>query len=173
MPIYEFYCGGCNTIYNFLARRVDTTSLPVCPRCKRRKLRRQVSIFAATNRARGKDGADSAAGDGIDNMPPIDEIKMERAVEALAGEAERIDENDPRQAAGLMKKFSKMTGMEFGAGMQEAVRRMEDGEDPEAVEAEMGDAIEKEEPFIMPGGQSTAKVRRRPPARDTTLYELQ
>lgn len=171
MPIYEFYCGECNTIFNFFARRVDTTSQPDCPRCRRRKLQRQVSLFAAASRA--KDGNSPAAGEGEDSMPPGDEIKMERAVEALASEAERIDENDPRQAAGLMKKFSKMTGMEFGAGMQEAVRRMEDGEDPEAVEAEMGDAIEKEEPFILSGGKGGAgKVRRRPPARDTTLYEL-
>lgn len=171
MPIYEFYCEDCNILFNFFSRRVDTASRPVCPRCRRRKLRRQVSLFAAVDRVKGEEGG--AAGADGDDMPPIDDARMERAVETLASEAERIDENDPRQAAGLMKKFSKMTGMEFGAGMQEAVRRMEDGEDPEAVEAEMGDAIEKEEPFIMPAGKGKAgKVRRPPPARDTTLYEL-
>ena len=32
----------------------------------------------------------------------------------LAGEAENINEDDPRQAANLMRKLTDMTGMELG-----------------------------------------------------------
>ena len=165
MPIYEFYCEACNTIFNFYSRRIDTSSLPQCPRCRKRKLQRQVSLFAATGHAREGDG--NVAEDG---MPPIDDARMERAVETLASEAEHINENDPRQAAQLMRKFSKMTGMEFGKGMEEAMHRMEAGENPEQVEKELGDAIEKEEPFIVTGA---GKKRAHPaPQRDVTLYEM-
>lgn len=99
---------------------------------------------------------------------------MGRAMETLAREAERIDDNDPRQAADLMRKLTDMTGIEMGPQMQEALRRMEAGEDPEQVEAEMGDLLEEEEPFLLPGqkGRKTGRSAPAPPKRDDTLYEL-
>jgi len=78
------------------------------------------------------------ASEGGDGDLPIDETKMEKAMEMMTREAENINEDDPRQAAKLMRKLTEMTGVELGGGMQEAIRRMENGEDPEAIEAEMG-----------------------------------
>lgn len=163
MPIYEFYCSKCHVVFNFFSRKIDTQSSPDCPRCRKKKLERQVSRFAMTGRAKGDD-------EGAADLP-VDEHKMEQALSSLAGEAESINEDDPRQAAQLMRKFSKMTGMEFGGGMEEALKRLEAGEDPESIEAEMGDLMEGEEPFVMGGGKS-GKQRRGAPARDNTLYEL-
>ena len=51
MPIYEFYCPDCHTIFNFLSKSINTTKRPHCPKCKGRKLRREVSSFALTGRA--------------------------------------------------------------------------------------------------------------------------
>jgi hypothetical protein len=62
--------------------------------------------------------------------------------------------------------------MELGPGMDEAIRRMERGEDPEAVEAEMGDLLESEEPFVLPSQKGGGRSRRPPPRHDETLYEL-
>ena len=45
MPIYEFYCADCHTIFNFLARKTSSV-VPGCPRCDRRRLERRVSAFA-------------------------------------------------------------------------------------------------------------------------------
>ena len=104
---------------------------------------------------------------------PIDESKMEQAMGMLAKEAEGLNEEDPKQAANLMRKLSDMTGLKLGPGMDEALQRMEKGEDPEQLEAEMGDLLENEEPFILPekkGGPT--KTRRRDPFKDETLYEL-
>jgi len=167
MPIYEFYCADCHMLFNFLSKSVNTTKRPQCPRCKKRKLEREISMFAMTS-ARGE-------GEGEEGMPdlPIDESKMMQAMESLAGDAERISEDDPRQAAQLMRKFSKMTGMGFGDGMEEALSRMESGEDPEAIEAELGDQLENEEP-VFEGGPAAKKSRARTkgPTRDPQLYEL-
>lgn len=170
MPIYEFFCDECNTIFNFFSRAVNTSKTPKCPQC-RRKLKRQVSRFAAARRG---GGGDDEAGGGEGGDLPIDDARMERAMESLAGDAESIDENDPRQAAQLMRKFSRMTGMEFGEGMETALSRMEAGEDPEKIEEEMGDAIEKEEPFVAGGGGKKARGNRARPAprHDATLYDL-
>src|SRR5512145_1150123 len=48
MPVYEFYCAECHTIFNFLSRRVNTEKRPDCPRCGRPELERQVSSFAVS-----------------------------------------------------------------------------------------------------------------------------
>ena len=164
MPIYEFYCSDCNTIFNFFSRTVNTTKRPKCPKCKTATLTRQVSLFSFTGRA--KEESD------IDDFP-FDESKMEQAMRMLAGEAEKIDEDDPRQAANLMRKLSDMTGLKLGQGMEEALSRMESGEDPEQVEAEMGDLLEGEDPFILPGKKGKGSKAKRPaPLRDETLYDL-
>lgn len=169
MPIYEFYCHKCNTLYNFLSRTLQPDKRPRCPRCKTFKLEKQVSAFAQTGRAK-----EEPAG-GPEPDLPIDEAKMERAMDALAREADGLSDEDPRQAAGMMRKFSKMTGMELGSGMQEALNRLEAGEDPDQIESELGDRLEKEDPFIMPEREGKARARqkaRAAPRRDKTLYEM-
>jgi hypothetical protein len=66
-----------------------------------------------------------------------------------------------------------MTGMELGPGMQEALQRMEGGEDPEQIEAEMGNLLEEEEPFILPDKKGgTGKAKRPAPTKDDKLYDL-
>ena len=52
MPIYEFFCQDCNTIFNFLSRRINTDKQPDCPRCGRRKIQRLLSTFATIGKAR-------------------------------------------------------------------------------------------------------------------------
>lgn len=172
MPIYEFYCPDCHTVYSFFSRAVNTSKRPKCPRCPRKALERQVSSFAVTGGGWREDGDDA-----MDEFP-VDEGKMERALSELSSEAEHIREDDPRAAAQLMRKFSKMTGMEFGEGMEEALHRLEGGEDPEAVEADLGDVMEREDPFVTAGNalkknpHNQAVPRRGVLRRDPKFYEL-
>jgi putative FmdB family regulatory protein len=164
MPIYEFFCEDCNTIFNFFSRAVNTRKKPKCPRCRTKTLSRLMSAFAFTGRAK-EDG-------GMEDLP-FDESRMEKAMQSLAGEAESINEEDPRQAANLMRKLTDMTGLELGPGMTEALRRMERGEDPDQIEAEMGDLLEGEDPFILPGKKAGKGAGSRPaPVRDEKLYDL-
>jgi len=123
-----------------------------------------MSAFAVTGKAKEQNDMDDL---------PFDESKMEQAMNMLAGEAEKVNEDDPRQAANLMRKLTDMTGMQLGSSMEEALSRMESGEDPEQVEAEMGDLLEGEEPFMLPEkkGKST-KTKRAAPFKDDTLYDL-
>jgi len=169
MPIYEFYCPDCHVMMNFFSHTVNTTKQPTCPHCKKRRLQRQVSRFAAGSGTRDEGG-------GLDDLP-IDESKMERAIEALASEAESMNEEDPRAAARLMRKFSNMTGMDFNEGIEQALQRMESGEDPEAIEAEMGGALDDEDPFVVSGQKGKKSggkggKSRGAPRRDDTLYDL-
>jgi len=162
MPIYEFYCFNCHKIYNFFSGSVNTEKRPACPKCGRPDLERHLSLFSSPKKRGEKEDS---------SLPNLDEAKMEKAMGALAQEAEGLDENDPRQAANLMRRLTEMTGLKLGGGMEDALKRMEAGEDPEQIEAEMGDILESEEPFEL---QSAAKTGRwvLPPIVDDTLYEL-
>ncbi len=162
MPIYEFYCSKCNTIYNFFSRSVNTKKTPKCPKCKDVKLISQMSVFATPSKDRGEVDGD---------MPPIDEARMEKAMSMLAGEADKINEDDPRQAANLMRKLSDAAGLKLGPQMEEAIARMERGEDPDRIEEEMGDLLSEEEPFLEE--TKTKKTRKNlEPQVDETLYEM-
>lgn len=165
MPIYEFYCERCHRVFNFLSRQIDTRKRPACPRCGRPRLERKPSRFAVS---RGLEEPDGSA------MPDLDESKLEQAMEALAGEMEGVDEDDPRQAARLMRKLYDTTGLELGPAFEEAMRRMEAGEDPDRIESEMGDLLEEEDPLAPGGGRGLKGIVRRfvPPAVDETLHEM-
>jgi len=164
MPIYEFYCEGCNTIFNFFSKTVNTSKIPKCPKCKTKKLSRQVSLFSFT----GKASEEGDAGD-----LPIDESKMDKAMEMITREAGNINEDDPKQAANMMRKLTDMTGLELGPRMNEALKRMEKGEDPEQIEADMGDLLDDEDPFILPDkkGKKGAMSKKKP-IMDDSLYDL-
>ena len=170
MPIYEFYCTDCHRIYSFLSRTINTAAAPACPRCGRAALARRASAFAIS-KGRPERGAGEGDGEG---GPEMDEARLEQAMESLAGEIDGVDENDPRQAARVMRRLFETTGMPVGEGMDEALRRMESGEDPDRIEEELGDVMEND-PF---GGEpKTGRVRalrRRwlPPSVDPKLYEM-
>jgi putative FmdB family regulatory protein len=162
MPIYEFYCKPCNTVFSFFSRGVNTEKLPECPVC-RRPLKRKMSIFATGSRAKGEPGSD--------DMPPIDEAKMEKAMALLAGEAEKLNEDDPRQAAQFLRKLSDASGLALGSGMEDALSRLEKGEDADRIEEDMGDLLEVEE-FFCCGGKGRKKGRQPKPRVDETIYDL-
>ena len=169
MPVYEFYCSDCHTIFNFLSRRINTDRRPACPRCAKPDLERQVSRFAFS-RGRAQEPV-------ADGMPGLDEKQLERAMMTLAGEMEGIDESDPRQMARFMRKFSDTTGMQLGDEFEEAMRRLESGEDPERIEEEMGTLFDEENPLGENpfSRQGMKKMRRKyvPPAHDEALYALE
>lgn len=179
MPIYEFYCADCHTVYSFFSRRINTEKRPDCPKCGRPRLERRVSRFAISRGGQSsgeKKGEGEGGGEeGDDFLPPgFDEEKFERAMMELADEAENMDEEDPRQMARLMRRLSQTTGLQFGGAMEEAIRRLEAGEDPESIEEDLGDVLEQEEPIFEQSGGSLKRVVQHllPPRVEETLYDL-
>ncbi len=162
MPIYEFYCDVCNVVFNFHSPRVNTEKVPDCPKCGKKELSKQISKFATIGKAKGEED-DAFAG--------MDESKMEQAFESLMSEAERVNEDDPRQMATLMRTFTDKTGMQLGDSMEEAISRMEAGEDPEQVENEMGDAL-SEDDFSFASLKRKLGAQKAKPVHDETLYDL-
>lgn len=165
MPIYEFACPKCRKIYSFLSKRLNPDRLPVCPKCGNKKLKKEVSRFAMT---RGlKEPAASPAGqkDGP-QLPDMDDPRLERAMLEMERDMAQLDENNPRHMAHLMRKMKDlMPSGSVPKEMEAAIKRLEAGEDPEQIEADMGDVFDQ---FM--GGSIDSK-NPAPYSKDTGLYD--
>ncbi|MDG5816623.1 zinc ribbon domain-containing protein [Chitinispirillales bacterium ANBcel5] len=164
MPMYEFFCEQCNTIFTFFSRSVNPQTTPACPKNNSHQLKRMISMFSFNPKGQNADNPDNQN----TISPQIDESMMVQAVESIASEAEHISEDDPREAAHLMRKFSNATGLELGDKMEEALSRMEAGDSSVDIEEDL-DSIGENEFFRV----KTQKGRKSPPPKkDETLYEM-
>jgi len=148
MAIYEYLCSHCNRVYSFFTRGFSEEREPVCPRCGATDLTKQVSRFAFVRSGGGAPGRSSDVGDapGLDaagegGPDALDDPRVEREMMRLMQEAEHMDENDPRQMGRFMRRMSEVSGEALDPEMEEAVRRLEAGEDPEKIEDDMGDVL--------------------------------
>ena len=146
MPIYEFYCPDCHTVFSFFSSRIDTAARPACPQCGKPELARKPSRFAALSAAKsgGAGGAGSdAEGDAEDPLAGLDEDRMAGVMESLAAEMEGMDDSaqqDPKQLARFLARFQEATGLEAGPKMEEMMARLAEGADMDELEAQMGGA---------------------------------
>ena len=84
------------------------------------------------------------AATGMD-MPDIDESKMQKAMSMLEKNMDKIDEDDPRQAAKLMRDLTSATGLEMGDSMEEALST-----GLRELEADLHRHIHKENSILFP-----------------------
>jgi putative FmdB family regulatory protein len=168
MPIYEFYCPDCHTLYSFFADSPRVRRKPDCPDCGRPRLERRPSTFAMIRPG----GSDDEAADADDPFAGIDEQRLEGAMDSLTHEMERLgDTEDPRVLGRFFRRFGEMTGLELGPKMEDAIRRMEAGEDPDTLEEEMGDADEDSLEDLFRLKRDVLRRARRPRV-DQTLHFL-
>lgn len=168
MPIYEFYSPDTNKVYSFFARTLaQGRKIPRCPDKPEARMERMISRFAVTGRAVEKN---AAPGDEADP-------RMERVMAEMQSEMAAMDEAnpDPRALGRMMRKMTEATGQAMPGEMEQMIRRLEAGEDPEKLEEEFGDAFEGMED--LPGGEEAgeggaARARVRRPVKDPALYEM-
>lgn len=140
MPIYEFACPKCLKIYSFLSKRVNPATSPSCPKCGNKKLEKQMSRFAMTKGVQEPGPANDDHGS--EGMPDFDDPKVASAMNELERDMNHLDENNPRHMAYMMKKMKDvMPPGSMPREMEDAIRRLEAGEDPEKIEEEMGDVF--------------------------------
>ena len=128
-------------IFNFLSKRVNPERLPTCPKCGNKRMAKQMSGFA-TPRGVKESVAAGGPDEGGEPMPDLDDPRMLRAMGELERDMEHMDENNPRHMAHMMKKMKDI--MPAGTVPKEldvAIKRLEAGEDPETIEADMGDVL--------------------------------
>jgi len=143
MPIYEFACPKCRRIFSFLSKRVEPDRLPVCPKCGNKRLTKEVSRFAMTKGLKEPAASPGDAGEvGGPPMPDLDDPRVERAMMEMERDMAHLDENNPKHMAHMMRKMKDL--MPPGSVPKDfdvAIKRLEAGEDPEKIEADMGDVL--------------------------------
>jgi len=165
VPIYEFYCEGCNTLLNFFSAKIDTSTTPDCPRCGHEGLERRPTTFA-TPRTGGR-AEDEDPFDGLDDSG------LERAMEGMAAELEALgDSEDPRQFAGVLRRMGRSAGLELGPKMDELLGRLESGAEIEDLESEMAASGEDDDALedYFRLGKKLTELRRKRPHVDPELY---
>ncbi len=189
MPIYEYYCPDNHTIYQFYAKTLaQGQTIPRCPHNPGFRMKKLVSSFAVTSGGKKSDEppppsvSTGAAGDSPDDA------RMEAAMSAMEGEFANVDENDPRAMARMMRRMSELTGEKIDGEMEEVVRKLEEGADPESLEEDLGGEApcsmgDPDDPYgAGPGGEGPPatdpkepkhrfRARRTAPARDPQLYD--
>ncbi len=170
MPIYEFYSPESNKIYSFYARRLmGKSDVPTCPDNPAFPMEKLVSNFSFTGRAKES----TPSGDSPEMDP-----RQEAAMMQLAREMEGMGdaEPNPKDLGKMMRKMLEITGQKTPGEMEEMLRRLESGEDPEKLEEEFGDAMENFDPTGTEPELGTPTHRaasaRRAPTRDPQLYEM-
>lgn len=189
MPIYEYYCPDNHTIYQFYAKTLaQGRTVPKCPDNPKYRMNKVVSAFAITSKG-GKDDTGEAKPD-AGGGDPAEDARMEAAMGAMEKEFANVDENDPKAMARMMRKMSELTGEKIDAEMEEVVRKLEEGADPESLEDQFGgDEAGGADPYGdemgmggMGGDAPPAdpkepkhrfKVRRTAPRRDPKLYDYE
>ncbi len=114
MPIYEYRCNDCNRKSSIFFRSIaeaDKGRELSCPRCGSPSLRRLFSRFAVVRGA-------ASEGEEI-----YDFDKM------VAG----LDEDDPKSMARWARRMGQEMGEDLGPEFDEAMGRIEAGEDPDSV----------------------------------------
>ena len=168
MPIYEFYCSDCNTLFNFFTATVGTETHPACPRCERPELERRPARFATLRLAADSEGPDD------DPFASMDDQQLDRLMGSIMADMEGMEaSDDPRHLAGIFRKFGEASGMEPGPRMEEFLARLEAGEDPDQLESELdeGDDDESLEDLFRFKKRLAGAASKRPSV-DETLHFL-
>lgn len=194
MPIYEYYCPDNNTVYQFFAKTLAQGGIvPKCPANSAFRMEKLLSRFAIakpqkTGAAESLDAEPGAAGIPEESEDP----RMEAALNAMEGEFASVDENDPKAMGRMMRRMAELTGERIDGEMEEVVRKLEEGTDPERLEEQLGGGSAEgggsgDDPYGDMGGglggasgahgasPKEAKFKYRPrraaPFRDPALYD--
>ncbi len=190
MPIYEYYCPDNHTVYQFYAKTLaQGQTIPKCPDNPAYRMTKVVSAFAITKG--GKSDELPPSSDAAGGEDPED-ARMEAAMNAMESEFAHVDENDPKAMARMMRRMAELTGEKLDGQMEEVVRKLEEGVDPESLEDQMGgdEADGGGDPYGdgfggMGGGAGDApekavkeprqrfRIRRMAPRRDPKLYDYE
>lgn len=185
MPIYEYYCPNNHTVYQFYAKTLaQGKTVPKCPDNPKYKLQKMVSAFAVTSG--GKKGEDAPpAASAAAGEDSVTDARMEAAMGAMEKEFSNVDENDPRAMGRMMRKMAEMTGEKIDGEMEEVVRKLEEGADPDSLEEQLGgnegeaaeDGMETGVDGAKAKGPREARARfkasRGPAARDPKLHDYE
>jgi hypothetical protein len=120
-----------------------------------------------------------AQGRTVPPCPDNPRLRMRRilspfAMGAMEREFSGMDENDPRAMGRMMRRMADLSGEPIGGEMEEVVRKLEEGADPDSLEDRLGAPPEDgagPQGEAQAGGRRGPRPRRAAPVRDPKLYD--
>ena len=179
MPIYEFYSPDNHKIYSFYSRTIKNSDIsPLCPDGEKLEMRKMMSAFSVTGN--GGDGDEVNDDSEVDPFSQLSDAQSSSAMKEMENAISGMDEEnpDPRQMGSLMRKMCEMTGEKMDGVMEEVVRKLEEGANPEELEDSLGSAMEDadgDQDGVESPIDGTFKKDKpsRHLARDPKLYEFE
>ena len=183
MPIYEYYSPDTNKIYKFFAKTLAQKDvIPNCPDGEEHRMEKMLSGFAITGKTRKSRKEDDPAAGGLGGMDDLDDPRVASLMKEMEHAVEGMDEDnpDPRVMGNLMRRMGDAMGEQFDPQMEEVVRKLEEGQDPETIEDQMEGMLGDEEdpmggmggmpgmggPDGVPGGDAENGEEAKPPKMD-------
>ncbi len=189
MPIYEYYCRDNHTIYQFYAKTIaQGATTPRCPDNPKFRLQKILSAFAITGGGASDESTEKKPADAADS---VEDRRLDAAMDSMEKEFSGLDENNPKAMAHMMRRMSEVSGEKMNGQLEEVVRKLEEGADPDSLEDALGPdnpsedsgdpesggmGLDPDSP-AMPGAKDPKeprhrfKARRTAPRRDPKLYD--
>jgi len=183
MPIYEFFSPNTRKVYSFYAKTSSLSHItPFCPDGKAFVMKKIISGFSITGvtedtQANLTDETSITDSDPFADMSASQASAVMKEIEAVCGGMDG-DNPDPRQMGAVMRRISEMTGEKIHGGMEEVIRKLEEGADPEDLEDRMGEFDDLGEETIGSEkddkeGLTVSKRNKTFVVKDPNLYEME
>lgn len=179
MPIYEFYCPSKGKIYSFFARSLSCAGeVPLCPDGKHLKMVKMLSGFSICGNNLEETNGESGTGHDDDPFSRLNESQTQQVMRELEGAVNTMDDDnpDPKQMGALMRRMCDLTGEKMDEGMEEVVRKLEEGTDPQELDDRMEGMDSLEDGDLKTSNEdsmnSTPRQLQKKLVRDPTLYEF-
>ena len=142
MAIYEYYSPDNKRIYSFYAKSISQSDkLPRCPDNPKYKMIKMISNFSVTeNKPNSESVTELMSNDSRNHV-------LQRTMNEIESDMTGIDEENPnpRKLGQLMRKIAEISGRGISEEMEELMRSMEAGEDPDELEEKFENMCEDEE----------------------------
>lgn len=173
MPIFEFYCPDNNRIYQFYAKtRAQAARVPKCPDNPKFRMQKMLSRFAVNT------GAVETPSEPHPSGRQLEDARAEAVMSQIEKEFEHVDEGNTKEMGKILRRMVELTGEKVEGSIEETVRRLEEGEDPDEVGERMegADAVETDDDAreeLSAGGKRRMRIRvsRPQPTRDPRMYD--
>ncbi len=133
MPVYDFFCEACNTLFSFYSKTVRSSAdCPVCPRCGG-CLRKRVTAFSVVDRSRSKRS--------LENLP-FNQQRLVDGMKKFRAEHARLRDENPARAEAMMKKFSRwLGGVHLEEDRKRAMQRVLESSETDAQKIEQLESL--------------------------------
>ena len=156
----------------------SSNEVPTCPDGEQVSMQRLVSGFSITGK-QPSEIQESPQTDNSDADPfaDLEPSKAKHLMQEMEKSISSIDDDnpDPKQMGNLMRKMCEMSGERIDDRMEEVVRKLEEGKDPNEIENDMeeylsGDSVDANEE----NEESARKLlNQKKMTRDEELYQFE